>query len=106
LGIGLSLVQGIVALHGGKVEARSSGPGEGSEFIVHLPLPTYTDRIEDSKPQAETRPAAPAVGVKVLVADDNRDAADSLQRILSLYGYQVQVAYDGSAAIELDGAFR
>jgi CheY-like chemotaxis protein/nitrogen-specific signal transduction histidine kinase len=106
LGIGLSLVQGIVALHGGKVEARSSGPGEGSEFIVHLPLPTYTDPIEDTKPQAEARTAAPAVGVKVLVADDNRDAADSLQRILSLYGYQVQVAYDGSAAIELDGAFR
>jgi PAS domain S-box-containing protein len=106
LGIGLSLVQGIVALHGGRVEARSSGPGEGSEFIVHLPLPAYSDAIEHSKPQAETRTAAPAVGVKVLVADDNRDAADSLQRILSLYGYQVQVAYDGSAAIELDGAFR
>jgi PAS domain S-box-containing protein len=106
LGIGLSLVQGIVALHGGTVEARSAGPGEGSEFTVRLPLPTYTDPIKDTKPEVQTKAARPAAGVKVLVADDNRDAADSLQRILSLYGYQVEVAYDGNAAIMLDGAFR
>ena len=106
LGIGLSLVQGIVALHGGSVQARSRGPGQGAEFVVRLPLPKYTDPVQPAKPAAQARPAAPLGGVKVLVADDNRDAADSLQRILSLYGYEVEVAYDGAAAIRLDGAFR
>jgi PAS domain S-box-containing protein len=105
LGIGLSLVQGIVALHGGKVEARSRGLGEGAEFIVRLPLPRHTDAVADARPPV-ARERAPALGVKILVADDNRDAADSLQRILSLYGYHVEVAYDGAAAILLDGAFR
>ena len=105
LGIGLSLVQGIVALHGGSVQARSRGPGQGAEFAVRLPLPKYTDPVEPAKP-AQPRPPAPLGGVKVLVADDNRDAADSLQRILSLYGYEVEVAYDGTAAIRLDGDFR
>ena len=106
LGIGLSLVQGIVALHGGKVEARSRGLGEGAEFIVRLPLPRHTDAGGVAKPPVQARERAFAGGVKILVADDNRDAADSLQRILSLYGYQVEVAYDGAAAIRLDGAFR
>jgi PAS domain S-box-containing protein len=106
LGIGLSLVQGIVALHGGTVEARSAGPGQGSEFTVRLPLPAFTQPVEDTRKDVQTKASLPAGGVKVLVADDNRDAADSLQRILSLYGYQVEVAYDGSAAIALDGAFR
>ena len=105
LGIGLSLVQGIVALHGGKVEAHSRGPGQGAEFIVRLPLPQHTDSIKEAKPQVQARERLPAGGVKILVADDNRDAADSLRRILSLYGYEVEVAYDGAAAIELDGAF-
>jgi PAS domain S-box-containing protein len=105
LGIGLSLVQGIVALHGGSVQARSRGPGQGAEFAVRLPLPNYTDAAQPAKP-AQPRPPAPLGSVKVLVADDNRDAADSLQRILSLYGYEVEVAYDGTAAIRLDGDFR
>jgi CheY-like chemotaxis protein len=106
LGIGLSLVHGIVALHGGKVQAHSRGPGQGAEFIVRLPLPKHTDSVKDAKAEGEARDRLPAAGVKVLVADDNRDAADSLQRILALYGYEVQVAYDGAAAIVLDGAFR
>ena len=105
LGIGLSLVHGIVALHGGSVEARSRGPGQGAEFVVRLPLPKYTDPFREAKPAAQAKPQASVAGVKVLVADDNRDAADSLQRILSLYGYQVEVAYDGTAAIRLDGDF-
>jgi CheY-like chemotaxis protein len=106
LGIGLSLVQGIVALHGGKVEAHSRGLGQGAEFIVRLPLPRHTDRLAEAGPASQAKARLPAHGVKILVADDNRDAADSLQRILSLYGYEVEVAYDGAAAIRLDGAFR
>ena len=106
LGIGLSLVQGIVALHGGSVQARSRGPGQGAEFVVRLPMPKYTDPVQSVRPAAQPKPPVPLSGVKVLVADDNRDAADSLQRILSLYGYEVEVAYDGTAAIRLDGDFR
>jgi PAS domain S-box-containing protein len=106
LGIGLSLVQGIVALHGGAVEARSAGPGRGSEFIVRLPLPGQSAPIGEQTSQKEMPKPLPASGVKVLVADDNRDAADSLERILALYGYEVKVAYDGRSAIELDSAFR
>ena len=102
LGIGLSLVHGIVALHGGSVEARSRGPGQGAEFVVRLPLAASAPA---TLARAADMPAVVPPGVRVLVADDNRDAADSLQRILSLYGYQVEVAYDGTAAIRLDGDF-
>jgi PAS domain S-box-containing protein len=104
LGIGLSLVQGIVALHGGTVEARSAGLGRGAEFIVRLPLAAGADNsatVEKRRPAA----AVPLPGFRVLVADDNKDAADSLQRILGLYGYAVRVAYDGAAALELGGTF-
>jgi DNA-binding response OmpR family regulator len=88
------------------VQAKSAGPGRGSEFIVRLPLPQLTVAEEGKEVQTKARaPALPAGGIKVLVADDNRDAADSLQRILALYGYDVQVAYDGRAAIDLEREF-
>src|ERR1044071_8648796 len=106
LGIGLWLVRGCGALQGGSGRARSRGKGQGADFAVPLPLPKYTDPVQPAKPAAQPRPPAPLGSVKVLVADDNRDAADSLQRILSLYGYEVEVAYDGTAAIRLDGDFR
>jgi PAS domain S-box-containing protein len=104
LGIGLSLVQGIVALHGGSVEARSAGQGRGAEFIVRLPLAAAAESFDAREKQ---RPAAavPLPGFRVLVADDNKDAADSLQRVLGLYGYAVRVAYDGESALELGGTF-
>jgi PAS domain S-box-containing protein len=106
LGIGLSLVQGIVALHGGTVEAHSPGPGKGAEFVVRLPLAGLERR---SKPRGETGDertlgTAPS-GFRVLVADDNKDAADSLQRILEHTGYEVRVAYDGAAAMEAGREF-
>jgi PAS domain S-box-containing protein len=103
LGIGLSLVRGVVELHGGKVSASSEGPGKGSRFEVRLPLASASDSIA-VKP-ADARPAAPA-GMRVVVADDNRDAADTLCRILSLYGYEVRSAYDGESALEVCSAFR
>ena len=103
LGIGLSLVRGVVELHGGSVHASSDGPGKGSRFEVRLPLASASDSTV-VKPAAE-RAAAPP-GIRVVVADDNRDAADTLCRILSLYGYEVRSAYDGEAALEVCGAFR
>ncbi|HEX6297335.1 MAG TPA: response regulator [Burkholderiales bacterium] len=98
LGIGLALVRGIVSLHGGRLEQR------GTEFVVRLPLAA-------ASALARERPAAPYLapqspGLRVLVADDNRDAADSMQRILALFGHEVQVAYDGSTALRLGEQFR
>jgi CheY-like chemotaxis protein len=103
LGIGLSLVRGLVELHGGRVEARSDGPGHGSEFIVRLP-------IAGAPPAREVRPAEAEkprrVGLKIVVADDNRDAADSLAMMLRLAGNEVRIAYDGLEAVEQAQAFR
>jgi CheY-like chemotaxis protein len=104
LGIGLALARGIVALHGGSISARSRGASRGSEFIVRLPLASAALNAKDAR--AQQHAAAPVRGVRVLVADDNRDAADSLGRILALYGYDVRVAYDGAAAIAAAEAFR
>ena len=103
LGLGLSLVQGIVSLHGGKVEALSEGPGRGSQFVVRLPL--ALGAREAAPPLRAAAPMA-AAGRRVLVADDNKDTADSLQRVLQLYGYDVRVAYDGASALRLGAAFR
>jgi len=103
LGIGLALVRGIVELHGGKVEARSEGLGFGSEFIVYLPLA--------ARPQAETRavsdPAqASSTRRRILVADDNKDAAESLAMLLEMAGHEVRVAHHGQAALSLAQVFR
>jgi PAS domain S-box-containing protein len=100
-GVALRLAQGIVQLHGGRIEARSAGRGRGAEFIVRLPLARG-----EPVGLADARAAARPRQVRVVVADDNRDAADSLQRILSLFGHEVRVAYDGVAAIRLAEEFR
>ncbi len=96
LGIGLSLVAGLVRLHDGQVEARSEGPGHGATFTVRLPVAAIA-QPRDPRPAAAS--AVPPPGTRILVADDNADAADSLQRILAFYGYAVKTAYDGRAAL-------
>jgi signal transduction histidine kinase len=104
LGIGLSLVKGLVELHGGTVTAHSDGPGLGSEFTVTLPcLPAN----ESPKPEgfAAGKPAE-GDGRRLLVVDDNRDAADSLAMLLNLDGYQVSTAYTGQDAIAAANASR
>ncbi len=103
LGIGLALVKGLVELHGGSIEARSAGPGRGSEFTVHLPLPhDAVDGGQDA--QAGKMPAQPH-GRRVLIADDNQDSADSLGMILELAGHQVRVAHGGHQALQLAAEF-
>jgi PAS domain S-box-containing protein len=98
LGIGLSLVHGLVGLHGGGIEARSAGPGQGSEFVVRLPLagPDVTARIETSTTKVEE---AGMGRHRVLIVDDVKDSADSLAMVLKLMGQDARTAYDGEEAV-------
>jgi PAS domain S-box-containing protein len=102
LGIGLALVKGLVALHGGRVEVRSEGLGRGSEFIVHLPHRVLAPA--NAVAREEDTGAANASVVRrgrILVTDDNRDAAESLALMLRFSGYEVSIAYGGAEALEI-----
>jgi PAS domain S-box-containing protein len=95
LGLGLSLVQQLVTLHGGDVSAFSPGEGRGSEFIVRLPLTIA--------PRASSNPALDAWAMQtrhVIVVDDNRDAADTMSMLLKALGYRTRTAYDAQTALE------
>lgn len=104
LGIGLSLVHGLVTMHGGSVEARSDGPGTGSEFIVRLP--TGAPLAESADVGALEQSFVSGAGLKILVVDDNRDAADACASLLEMSGHHVQTAYTGRRALELAETFR
>jgi len=96
LGIGLSLTKGLVELHGGEIEARSAGVGHGSEFIVRLPLRKAS--VPRQKPVIESN-SAPSVSRRVLIADDNRDAGESLAALLRMDGHEVTVVHNGQEAL-------
>ena len=102
LGIGLALARGLMALHGGSIEARSEGPGRGSEFIVRLALAGPVQG--DAPTQAADAPGAPE-GLRILVVDDNRDAAESLAMMLALGGHQTAVAHAGDEALRAAPSF-
>src|SRR3569623_85887 len=100
LGIGLSLVKGLVDLHGGTVEAFSKGPGQGSEFVVRLPR-EYTDIDELSAGAApENRRLPPQKAKRILVVDDNIDAANTVSELLNLLGHETRIVHDGPSAGE------
>ncbi|QEH38459.1 Sensor histidine kinase TmoS [Aquisphaera giovannonii] len=99
LGIGLSLVKGIVEMHGGAVEARSGGPGRGSEFVVRLPI-AAAGAPKPAAGRAGPDAAGPAAARRILVVDDNEDAARSLARMLKLGGHEARTAHDGGEAVE------
>jgi PAS domain S-box-containing protein len=104
LGIGLALVKGLVEMHGGSVTAESPGAGQGSTFTVRLPLMTSRPDLETPGPEKEqTAPSGPSR--RILVVDDNRDAATSLATVLRLLGNEVRTAHDGGEAVELAEAF-
>jgi PAS domain S-box-containing protein len=105
LGIGLSLVKGLVEMHGGTVEARSEGPGKGSEFIVRLPVAGDRLAPEPQEPGRGEQPAA-RHRRRILVADDNRDAADSLTMLLRIGGHEVHAVHDGEEAVDAAAWFR
>jgi CheY-like chemotaxis protein len=103
LGLGLAIVHNLIALHGGTVEPRSEGRGRGTELTIRIPFGT--------PPAAEPRPApaahrAPqAVGHRIMVVDDNEDAADLLSELLEQLGNMTRVAHDAEQAIHLADEF-
>jgi two-component system, sensor histidine kinase len=97
LGIGLTLVKNLVEMHGGSVEAFSEGPMKGSEFVVRLPLAPNFNLADAPKKQAPA--VSPLSRHRLLVVDDNRDAADSVGLLLRRLGADVQVVYSGEAAL-------
>ena len=98
LGIGLTLVRRLVEMHGGTVEARSDGPGRGSEFIVRLPLGVVTQIAPSDRPSDAALAGLPKR--RILVVDDNVDAADALAELLRDFGHDVRAVHDGPSAIE------
>jgi PAS domain S-box-containing protein len=104
LGIGLTLVKNLLAMHQGTIEAASAGLGQGSEFVVRLPLVAAVAPPQEKAIGVEKRPRPP--GRRVLVVDDNVDAADSLALMLKMMGNEVHVARDGLAAVEEAAEFR
>jgi len=103
LGIGLTLARRLVEMHGGRLEARSEGAGRGSEFSVRLPLTLRPAR--KAAPEGEQESELPS-GRRILVVDDNRDAAEMLAVMLSTWGQETRVAYDGMEALAIAGAFQ
>src|SRR5690606_10796778 len=92
----LALVKSLAVLHGGRVEAHSEGLGRGSEFVVYLPC--LAEAPTPGAPRSESRSHGTR-GLKVLVVDDNVDAAQRLATLLEMNGYEVGVAYDGKSAL-------
>jgi CheY-like chemotaxis protein len=104
VGIGLSLVKKLVELHGGSVQAFSAGLGRGTELVVRLPA-AQTPVSPGERTDPDGRPAD-MFGLRILVVDDNINAADSLATLLELAGHEVRVAYEGEAALLVAEAFK
>lgn len=104
LGIGLSIVRGIVGMHGGSVTANSHGPGEGCEFIVTLPLVNCL--VSNNGIGDDATPSLVAIHSRVVLIDDNVDASESLKMLLQLTGCEVYCALDGIAGVALVHANR
>jgi signal transduction histidine kinase len=104
LGIGLTLARRLVELHGGSIEAWSEGPGKGSRFTIRLPV---LDHLPQGTPEPVECGLEDLSGLRVVIADDNRDAADSLGLLLQQMGASICVTYGGAAAVEklLSGGF-
>jgi PAS domain S-box-containing protein len=102
LGLGLAVVKGLVEAHGGTIAAASAGPGQGAQFTVRLPLGSEPAALTETPPH----PALTGGPHRVLVIEDQRDAADSLRLLLELLGHEARVAYSGPAGIREAVAFR
>jgi PAS domain S-box-containing protein len=98
LGIGLTIVRKLVEMHGGTITAHSEGPGKGSEFVLRLP--GLRAATEQGPAKASPEPAPAAASRRVLVVDDNVDAAESMAMLLRLWGHHVQLAHNGPEALQ------
>jgi signal transduction histidine kinase/CheY-like chemotaxis protein len=107
LGLGLAIVRSLTELHGGRVEARSEGIGHGAEFMLRLPRTSATTTAAAVEP-SQSRAAVPQAPQphRVLVVDDNYDAAAMLAEALTLYGHTVRMAHDGVEALRTAAEFR
>jgi CheY-like chemotaxis protein len=104
LGLGLAIVKSLVEAHGGTVSAHSDGAGKGSTFAIELPA--AGDQVEGDSPVRLGRPVVPSTAaMRILVVDDNRDAASTLQSALRMLGHDVMVAHDGPSALAAATAF-
>ncbi len=102
LGLGLPLVRSLVELHGGEVEARSEGAGQGTEFVVRLPLRSgdIAARPARRPVRATAAAAGPAAALRILIVEDNLDGRESLRDLLELWGHEVELAEDGAEGVE------
>lgn len=106
LGIGLTLVKNLVEMHQGTIEARSNGLGKGSEFVLTLPLTEQAgEQDRDTRDEEPATGQSPESGFRLLVVDDNEDAANSLAMLLRLHGHEVRVAFSGEEALEITNSF-
>ena len=104
LGLGLPLAKRLAQMHGGDVTVHSAGRGEGSEFVVTLPLPEPAREAALAGSSGEY--AVPHTSLRVLVVDDNQDAASSMAMLLGAMGNDVQIAHDGMQALDLNDTFQ
>lgn len=102
IGVGLSLVKGLVNLHAGTVTVTSEGIGRGSTFEVRLPT---AQQLRQPEPTSKASEVPPAVGRRVLITDDNKDGADSLAMVVRALGCEVQTTYSGASALQVAEAF-
>jgi signal transduction histidine kinase len=105
LGVGLAMVRRLVEMHGGSVVAHSDGIGRGTEIVVQLPLHADAESQRHRRRRKEDQPVL-TVGRRILVVDDNRDAADSIALLLEVAGHEVRTAYDGPDALKLAAVFK
>jgi signal transduction histidine kinase len=108
LGLGLTLVRQLVELHDGTVSASSAGPDRGSRFVIHLPIVDAAPDVAAKSDDAQIAPtgAPPRHLQRILIVDDNRDAAQALGELLGMEGAEVAIAFDGGEAIRRVGEFR
>jgi CheY-like chemotaxis protein len=107
LGLGLSIVKSLVERHGGRVSAHSEGPDRGSEFVVALPLLEHADAGERVSDAARPPAAAAApLAARVLIVDDNHDAAEMVATALAIRGFDTRVAHEGVEALRIAEEYR
>lgn len=102
LGIGLTLVKRLAEMHGGSIEAKSAGEGQGSEFVVRLPILAKAGEVAKSEPHIAPEPQQR----RIVIVDDNRDSADSLAMLLEITGNKTYMAHDGVEAVEVIEKYR